>query len=756
MSASGVDIGDTDAIRHRGHPETVPAHLEVVSDAKYDADLGKKAAFDQRQQFGEGMAQLERWLAPLALTALALGVRLYRISANDGVVWDEAHFGKFGSYYLRHEFYHDVHPPLGKMLIGLSGYLAGYNGSWDFPSGTKYPEYIDYTKMRVFQAVFSTLMTPFAYYTCKEIGFSVWATWLFSLMVALEQVYVTLGKFILLDSMLLFFTVTTVFCFTRFNNFNNAREEFGRKWWKWLLLTGVSIGCVTSVKMVGLFVTSLVGIYTMVDLWTKLFDRKVSWSKYTGHWIARVIGLIVVPILIFVLSFKVHFDLLYKLGTGDANMSSLFQANLVGLDISGGARDVTMGHSVVTLKNMGLGGGLLHSHVQTYPEGSNQQQVTTYSHKDANNHWVFQRVRGQEAYDVAKTNETEYITDGMMVRIMHPNTGRNLHTHHVNAPVTKNHWEVACYGNLTIGDEKDHWVIEVMEQLSDEDKEVIHPLTTTFRIKSPVLGCYLGVTGKSLPAWGFRQGEVVCYKNSFKKDKRTWWNVENNKNDILPPPPDNFTWPKTKFYKDFVQLNLAMMATNNALVPDSDKQDDLASKWWEWPTLHAGIRMCSWADSSVKYYMMSSPATTWTSTVGVLVFAGMTLYYLLRWQRQIDDFPASNPSKLKKFVMGGIYPMFGWGLHFTPFVIMGRVTYFHHYAPALYFAMLVLTYEIEVVADNIRNKAVYKAWFVIWYALVIGFFIYLSPISFGMEGSKENYKYLDVLPSWKVGNDNYR
>jgi dolichyl-phosphate-mannose-protein mannosyltransferase len=43
----------------------------------------------------------------------------------------------------------------------------------------------------------------------------------------------------------------------------------------WLAFTGWSIGCVTSVKWIGLFVTALVGIYTIEDLWEKFGDLKM-------------------------------------------------------------------------------------------------------------------------------------------------------------------------------------------------------------------------------------------------------------------------------------------------------------------------------------------------------------------------------------------------------------------------------------------------------------------------------------------------
>lgn len=456
---------------------------------------------------------------------------MWKIGLSPIVTWDEAHFGKFGSHYLKREFYFDVHPPLGKMLVGLSGYLAGYNGSFEFKSGETYPEELNYTYMRLFNSAFGALCIPLAYFTAKELHFKRPTVWLVTAMVLFENSYTTISRFILLDSMLLFFTFTTVFCWAKFHN--QRHDPFGPEWGLWLFLCGISIGCVCSVKWVGMFGTALVGLYTIEDLWNKFGDLKMPKVELAAHVGFRVFGLIVIPMLVYMFSFWCHFLILENSGPGDAQMSSLFQANLRGTEVGKDSPLEIAYGSRATLKNMGYGGGLLHSHVQTYPEGSGQQQITCYHHKDANNDWFFYPNRHEPEFN--PEDPLKFVGDKNTIRLIHAQTGRNLHSHQVAAPVTKADWEVSCYGNTTIGDTKDHWIVEVVSDAASSDYSKLRTLTTSFRLKHADLGCYLRAGNVNLPQWGFKQIETTCVKQNKPSDPYTHWNVESHWNEKRKP-----------------------------------------------------------------------------------------------------------------------------------------------------------------------------------------------------------------------------
>lgn len=191
--------------------------------------------------------------------------------------------------------------------------------------------------------------------------------------------------------------------------------------------------------------------------------------------------------------------------------------------------------SKITLKSIGYGGGLLHSHVQTFPVGSLQQQVTCYHYKDENNQWVLLPTWGAPPLALGPDDPVQYLKHGDVVRLNHVPTTRNLHSHTVAAPVTKLNWEVSCYGNSTIGDTHDHWVVEVVGDVKRGGKGEkvgrVHSLTTQLRFRHQVLGCYLRAANAVLPQWGFKQIEVSCVRENEEGDRHTWWNVESHWND---------------------------------------------------------------------------------------------------------------------------------------------------------------------------------------------------------------------------------
>src|SRR5882762_9733497 len=163
-------------------------------------------------------------------------------------------------------------------------------------------------------------------------------------------------------------------------------------------------------------------------------------------------------------------------------------------------QDVVYG-SKITLKNMGWGGGLLHSHIQTYPAGSNQQQITCYHYKDENNEWLVLPRWDRPEYNA--DDPIQFLADGDIIRLQHVATTRNLHSHNVPAPVSKLNNEVSCYGNQTVGDIHDYWRVEVVDDIKQGSKDHVQrvqSLTMRMRFRHLGLGCYKCLANPPRPA----------------------------------------------------------------------------------------------------------------------------------------------------------------------------------------------------------------------------------------------------------------
>ncbi|XP_062433985.1 protein O-mannosyl-transferase 2-like isoform X1 [Rhea pennata] len=667
------------------------------------------------------------------VTLLSFASRFYCLPEPPHVCWDETHFGKMGSYYINRTFFFDVHPPLGKMLIGLAGYLSGYDGTFPFQKpGDRYEQH-SYVGMRGFCAFLGSCLVPFAYLTVLELSKSLPAALLTSVILIFDTGCITLSQYILLDPILMFFLMGAVLSMVKCNSC--ADRPFSTSWWFWLSLTGVNLAGAMGVKFVGLFVVLLVGLNTVFHLWDLLGNLSLSLVMFGKHLLARVLCLILLPLALYTAMFAVHFAVLNKSGPGDGFFSSAFQSQLIGNNLHNISVPEYLAYgSVVTMKNLRMAGGYLHSHWHLYPEGigARQQQVTAYLHKDLNNMWIIKKHDSNTADVLDPSSPVEFVRHGDIIRLEHKETSRNLHSHQHEAPLTRKHFQVTGYGINGTGDSNDFWKIEVVGRKTGK---LIKVLRSQIRLTHVATGCILGSSGKTLPKWGWEQVEVTCTPY-LKETPNSLWNVEDHINPKLPNISLDVLKPS--FVEILLESHMVMIRGNSGLKP---KDNEVTSKPWHWPVNYQGLRFSGVNETDYRVYLLGNPVIWWLNLVTIGLYLLMAISATVALKRGVQL--TSELKELSQVLLcGGGQITLGWLLHYLPFFMMGRVLYFHHYFPAMLFSSMLtgitwdtlLKFCTGFLSSSTTARKVYGGVILVLLVLIIYSFYLFHPLSYGMIG----------------------
>jgi len=251
----------------------------------------------------------------ILLLILGFGIHFAWLGTPNSAVFDEVHFGKFISAYFTHEYYFDIHPPLGKLIIAGWGWLWGFQPGFSFANiGEVYPDKL-YIALRVLPSLAGALLPLVIFGIARRLRMSLPSALLAGTLIALDNALLVQSRFILLDAFLLLFGFTAVYCYLRW------RDGAAR----WLLpIAGVLGGMAMSIKWTGITFLGLIVLLELIRLW---HDR----HELSRHRIGNVIASLgILPFIIYVGAFTVHFALLTKSGAGDAFMSARFQSGLRG------------------------------------------------------------------------------------------------------------------------------------------------------------------------------------------------------------------------------------------------------------------------------------------------------------------------------------------------------------------------------------------------------------------------------------------
>jgi len=529
-----------------------------------------------------------------------------------------------------------VHPPFGKLLFAFAGWFVGYDGSFLFENiGDSYiTNKVPYIAYRTVPALLGSLTVSTVFLIMQESGYSLPACILAAGLVLFDNAHVAQTRLILLDATLVFAMALSVYCYVRF--YKHRHVAFSRKWWKWLLLTGVSLSCVISTKYVGAFTFFSIGVPVMFDLWDLLdVNRKqgaLALPDFGRHLGARVLGLIVFPYIIYLFWFQVHFAILTRSGPGDEFMSPAFQE--------------TLGDNIMTAQSVGVNyydaltlrhketKVYLHSHTERYPlryddgrVSSQGQQVTGYPHNDTNNQWQIQPINPAE---IGKAN---VVKNGDVVKLRHLVTDTFLLSHDVASPYHPTNQEFT-----TISVEEANgprWNDTLFEIRVDKvaNGVPIRTKASQFKLLHYPSRVAMWTHTTPLPEWAFKQAEINGNKN-IAASSNIWYFEDI---PSLPAGDARFHQEPRQiktlsFFKKYFELQGLMFHHNNALT----SSHPYASHPISWPFLLRGVSFWTKNDTREQIYFIGNPVGWWLVGSLLAVFAGIVGADQLSLRRGVD------------------------------------------------------------------------------------------------------------------------
>jgi dolichyl-phosphate-mannose-protein mannosyltransferase len=626
-------------------------------------------------------------------------------------------FLQFASYYLERTYFFDVHPPFGKLLFALMGWFVGYDGRFHFENiGDSYiTNKVPYVAFRALPALLGALTIPVVFDIMWESGYTLPACILSACLVLFDNAHIGQTRLILLDATLVFAMACSLLCYIKF--YKLRHEPFGRKWWKWLLLTGFALSCVISTKYVGVFSFVTIGSAVAIDLWSLLdVNRRqgaLSLPEFGKHFMARAVGLIIVPFFFYLFWFQVHFAILYKSGPGDDFMSPEFQETLS--DNAMTANAVTINYyDSIQLKHKETH-GYLHSHPDKYPlryddgrVSSQGQQVTGYPYADANNHWQIIPLNDDKIMGhPVKNNE--------LIRLRHVITDSMLLSHDVASPYYPTNQEFTTVSvEEAYGDRLNDTLFELRIEAGKSNQE-FKSLSGQFKLIHNPSKVAMWTHTTPLPDWAYKQQEINGNKN-LGQSSNIWFVDEI---PSIPEGSERLVREERKvksvpFLKKWFELQRAMFFHNNALTASHP----YASEPFVWPFLLRGVSFWTQNDTRQQIYFLGNPLGWWLASSLLAVYAGILAADQLSLRRGVDaldDRKSPNfcydvmlmflGSRSRLYNSTGFF-FLAWATHYLPFYLMGRQLFLHHYLPAhlasclVTGALLEFIFNVEPVLDD--------------------------------------------------------